>query len=127
MATKSVRIDEALILKSKERRFQSVNQYLLYLQEYEEAHKRGTYNQVLESHNKVMTFLEVERLQLDRLNEALSFFLEKLDIELQLSQRERDFLERLMRANEKKGTWSYDEKKRASTKKDGAKKGGGSE
>ncbi|WP_459190595.1 hypothetical protein [Ralstonia pseudosolanacearum] len=122
MATKSVRIDEALILKSKERRFQSVNQYLLYLQEYEEAHKRGTYNQVLESHNKVMTFLEVERLQLDRLNEALSFFLEKLDIELQLSQRERDFLERLMRANEKKGTWSYDEKKRIGAKKDGGAK-----
>ncbi|WP_060080833.1 hypothetical protein [Burkholderia vietnamiensis] len=122
MATKSVRIDEALILKSKERRFQSVNQYLHYLQEYEEAHKRGTYNQVLESHNKVMTFLEVERLQLDRLNEALSFFLEKLDIELQLSQRERDFLERLMRANEKKGTWSYDPNKKQRENKEGGKK-----
>ncbi|MCO8315279.1 hypothetical protein [Burkholderia multivorans] len=122
MATKSVRIDEALILKSKERRFQSVNQYLLYLQEFEEAHKRGTYNQVLESHNKVMTFLEVERLQLDRLNEALSFFLEKLDIELQLSQRERDFLERLMRANEKKGTWSYDPNKKQRENKEGGKK-----
>ncbi|WP_156444524.1 hypothetical protein [Burkholderia sp. MSMB1826] len=122
MTTKSVRIDGALILKSKERRFQSVNQYLLYLQEYEEAHKRGTYNQVLESHNKVMTFLEVERLQLDRLNEALSFFLEKLDIELQLSQRERDFLERLMRANEKKGTWSYDPNKKQRENKEGGKK-----
>lgn len=116
MATKSVRIDEALILKSKERRFQSTNQYLLYLMEYEEAHKRGSYNQVLESHNKVMTWLEAERLQLSQLNAALQFLLEKVDVELQLSQRERDFLERLMRANEKKGTWSYDEKKKAVVK-----------
>ena len=116
MATKSVRIDEALILKSKERRFQSTNQYLLYLMEYEEAHKRGSCNQVLESHNKVMTWLEAERLQLSQLNAALQFLLEKVDVELQLSQRERDFLERLMRANEKKGTWSYDEKKRAVVK-----------
>ena len=116
MATKSVRIDEALILKSKERRFQSTNQYLLYLMEYEEAHKRGSYNQVLESHNKVMTWLEAERLQLSKLNEALQLLLEKVDVELQLSQRERDFLERLMRANEKKGTWSYDEKKKAVVK-----------
>ena len=116
MATKSVRIDEALILKSKERRFQSTNQYLLYLMEYEEAHKRGSYNQVLESHNKVMTWLEAERLELSQLNEALQLLLEKVDVELQLSQRERDFLERLMRANEKKGTWSYDEKKRAVVK-----------
>lgn len=116
MATKSVRIDEAIILKSKERRFQSVNQYLLYLQEFEEAHKRGSYNQVLESHNKVMTWLEAERLQLSQLNAALQFLLEKVDVELQLSQRERDFLERLMRANEKKGTWSYDEKKKAVVK-----------
>ncbi|HEF4774563.1 hypothetical protein L0Z36_26235 [Burkholderia multivorans] len=116
MATKSVRIDEALILKSKERRFQSVNQYLLYLQEFEEAHKRGSYNQVLKSHNKVMTWLEAERLELSQLNAALQLFLEKVDIELQLSQRERDFLERLMRANEKKGTWSYDEKKKVAAK-----------
>ncbi|MHC6051550.1 hypothetical protein ACYT84_07225 [Ralstonia solanacearum] len=116
MATKSVRIDEALILKSKERRFQSTNQYLLYLMEYEEAHKRGSYNQVLESHNKVMTWLEAERLQLSKLNEALQLLLEKVDVELQLSQRERDFLERLMRANEKKGTWSYDEKKKVVAK-----------
>lgn len=116
MATKSVRIDDALILKSKERRFQSTNQYLLYLMEYEEAHKRGSYNQVLESHNKVMTWLEAERLQLSQLNAALQFLLEKVDVELQLSQRERDFLERLMRANEKKGTWSYDEKKKAVVK-----------
>ncbi|WP_334036101.1 hypothetical protein [Burkholderia orbicola] len=116
MATKSVRIDEALILKSKERRFQSTNQYLLYLMEYEEAHKRGSYNQVLESHNKVMTWLEAERLELSQLNEALQLLLEKVDVELQLSQRERDFLERLMRANEKKGTWSYDEKKKAVVK-----------
>ncbi|MBR8001842.1 MULTISPECIES: hypothetical protein [Burkholderia] len=116
MATKSVRIDEALILKSKERRFQSTNQYLLYLMEYEEAHKRGSCNQVLESHNKVMTWLEAERLQLSQLNAALQFLLEKVDVELQLSQRERDFLERLMRANEKKGTWSYDEKKKAVVK-----------
>lgn len=116
MATKSVRIDEALILKSKERRFQSTNQYLLYLMEYEEAHKRGSYNQVLDSHNKVMTWLEAERLQLSQLNEALQLLLEKVDVELQLSQRERDFLERLMRANEKKGTWSYDEKKKVVAK-----------
>lgn len=116
MATKSVRIDDALILKSKERRFQSTNQYLLYLMEYEEAHKRGSYNQVLESHNKVMTWLEAERLQLSQLNAALQFLLEKVDVELQLSQRERDFLERLMRANEKKGTWSYDEKKKVVAK-----------
>lgn len=116
MATKSVRIDEALILKSKERRFQSTNQYLLYLMEYEEAHKRGSYNRVLESHNKVMTWLEAERLELSQLNESLKLLLEKVDIELQLSQRERDFLERLMRANEKKGTWSYDEKKKVVAK-----------
>lgn len=111
MATKSVRIDEALISKSKERRFQSTNQYLLYLMEYEEAHRKGAFDQITKSHNAVMTFLELERLELSQLNAALQLFLEKVDIELQLSQRERDFLERLMRANEKKGTWSYNDKK----------------
>lgn len=124
MATKSVRIDEALISKSKERRFQSVNQYLLYLQEFEEHYRNGTFGQITKSHNAVMSFIELERLELSQLNESLKLFLEKVDIELQLSQRERDFLERLMRANEKKGTWSYDEKKRSGTK-DIAKKGDG--
>lgn len=120
MVTKNVRIDEALILKSKERRFQSTNQYLLYLMEYEEAHKKGAFDQISKSHNAVMTFLELERLELSQLNKTLSMFLEKIDVELQLSERERDFLERLMRANEKKGTWSYDEKKKAGSK-DGSK------
>ena len=123
MATKSVRIDEALISKSKERRFQSVNQYLLYLQEFEEHYQKSALGQITKSHNAVMTFIELERLELSQLNESLKLFLEKVDIELQLTQRERDFLERLMRANEKKGTWSYDEKKRVATK-DIAKKRG---
>ncbi|HDV8354065.1 TPA: hypothetical protein RKT01_005940 [Burkholderia vietnamiensis] len=122
MATKSVRIDEALILKSKERRFQSTNQYLLYLMEYEEAHKKGTFDQVSKSHNAVMTFLELERLELSQLNKTLSMFLEKIDVELQLSERERDFLERLMRANEKRGTWSYDPNKKQRENKEGGKK-----
>ena len=122
MATKSVRIDEALILKSKERRFQSTNQYLLYLMEYEEAHRKGAFDQITKSHNSVMTFLELERLELSQLNAALQLFLEKVDIELQLSQRERDFLERLMRANEKKGTWSSDPNKKTGTKKSDGKK-----
>lgn len=121
MAVKNVKIDEALILKSKERGFLSPNQYFIYLQEFEEANRRYSENINKEVFNKTMTFLELERLQLDRLNEALSLLIEKTDVELQLSQRERDFLERLMRANEKKGTWSYDEKK-AGAKKDGAKK-----
>ncbi|NMV38257.1 hypothetical protein [Ralstonia insidiosa] len=54
-----------------------------------------------------MAFLEMERLELERLNQTLSLLVEKTDIELQLAERERDFLERLMRANEKKGTWAY--------------------
>ncbi len=122
MATKSIRIDEALILKSKERGFQSANQYFHYLQEFEEHYLKSAVGQITKSHNAVMTFLELERLELSQLNETLKLFLEKVDIELQLTQRERDFLERLMRANEKKGTWSYDEKKRVGNKKNDAKK-----
>ncbi|MHA6860370.1 hypothetical protein [Ralstonia pseudosolanacearum] len=122
MATKSVRIDEALISKSKERRFQSTNQYLLYLMEYEEHHRRGTFDQITKSHNSVMAFLELERLELSQLNDAFKLFLEKVDVELQLSQRERDFLEKLMRANEKKGTWSYDPNKKAGSKKSDTQK-----
>lgn len=122
MATKSVRIDEALILKSKERRFQSTNQYLLYLMEYEEAHRKGAFDQITKSHNSVMAFLELERLQLSQLNDALQLFLEKMDVELALTERERDFIEKLMRANEKKGTWSYDQNRKQSSKKNDDKK-----
>lgn len=108
MTTKSVRIDEVLISKSKERRFQSTNQYLLYLMEFEEAHRRGTYNQVLESHNKVMGFVEMERMELAQLNKGLHLLVKKLGIELQLTERERAFFEDLMGKYEEKGMWSYD-------------------
>ncbi|WP_261521700.1 hypothetical protein [Burkholderia multivorans] len=111
MTTKSVRIDEVLISKAKERRFQSTNQYLLYLMEFEEAHRRGSYNQVLESHNKVMGFVEMERMELAQLNKGLYLLVKKLDIELQLAERERTFLIDLMSKYEEKGMWSYEKSK----------------
>ena len=45
--------------------------------EYEEAHRKGAFDQITKSHNSVMTFLELERLELSQLNAALQLFLER--------------------------------------------------
>ena len=107
METKSVRIDRFLIEESKRYGFQSMNQYVTYLYTYEQTRKKSDNDQITNAHNKVMAFLEMERLDLQQLSKTLAQFVRTFQEkggDLKLNATERRFLGALMDANERKGT-----------------------
>ncbi|CAJ0737206.1 hypothetical protein R77592_04250 [Ralstonia mannitolilytica] len=86
----------------------------MYLYEGFYDMKKKEEDQIIKSHNGIMAFLEMERLELRTLNKSLIQFLnrfQEMGGDLKLTDTQRAFLGNLMQANEKNGTWSYKERK----------------
>lgn len=110
MELKAVKVDRFLVEEAKRHGFQSPNQYFTYLYEFEGHRTKKDSDLSIEAYNKIMAFLEMERLELQILNKSLIQFLtriEEMEGDLRLTDTQRTFLGKLMQANEKNGTWSY--------------------
>lgn len=110
MLTKSVKVSEIIIEKSKARRFQSPNQYILHLMEFEEANRGDAQIDIIKSHNALMGFMEMERLMMEKLNSSIRILIEKTEIELQLTEREKAYLRHAMDSSIKEGKWVFKRK-----------------
>lgn len=100
MAKKTVKIEESYIEEARQSGFANFNDYVAFLRNYydekEKSDKESEARTLASMFNRTIAFIELERMALRKTADALALLLKKTDIELQLSQEEREFLQSLI-------------------------------
>ncbi|MDM8356189.1 hypothetical protein [Pandoraea communis] len=103
---KTYALSPEVVQESKRLGYASVNQYVMFLMKSHQQHERDQEDTMAKIFNRTIAFLELERMTMHRTAEALALLLKKTDIDLQLTQQEREYLHFAIDESLKRGAWT---------------------
>ncbi|KWC87753.1 hypothetical protein WL58_08505 [Burkholderia cepacia] len=106
MAMKKYALGPEVVQEAQRLGFTSVNRYVKHLMKFREEHQRLEEESMVKIFNRTIAFLELERMTMHRTAEALHVLLKKTDIDLQLTEQERQYLHFAIDESLKRGAWS---------------------
>ncbi|SCZ46703.1 MULTISPECIES: hypothetical protein [Burkholderia] len=105
MAIKTYKISPEVEEAAKGGGFPSVNQYVKHLMQFHREAQQEQEDTMVKIFNRTIAFLELERMTMHRTAEALHLLLKKTDIDLQLTEQEREYLRFAIDDSLKRGAW----------------------
>lgn len=106
MAMTAYKLGPEVAQEAQRQGFASVNLYVKHLMAFHQEHQQDQEDTMAKIFNRTIAFLELERMTMHRTAEALALLLKKTDIDLQLTQQEREYLHFAIDESLKRGAWT---------------------